>query len=760
MTEAIETKEVQHLYDKLINKVKDHHKKIDIDAIKKAFFMSYDAHKHQKRKSGEPYIIHPLFVAIILCDLGMDTETLVAGLLHDIIEDTTYTYADIKSDFNEEIANLVMGVTKLLKIEYKKDGSKKQNTLAENYRRMFLATASDIRIIIIKMADRLHNMRTLEYMTEEKQRQKAQETLDIYAPLALRLGISTLRNELEDLSFRYLEPEAYRNLADKIRKKQTQRQKLIDEMIIELDEKIRNSSFIKTFPCEFKIEGRPKHFFSIHKKMKDKQLQLEQIYDLFAVRIMVTTDMECYGIFGVIHEHYKPMPGRIKDYIAHSKSNGYQSLHTTIIGLNGEPFEIQIRTKEMHEYAEYGIAAHWKYKERPNTKLDPNSEDAKFLGIRSILDLQREMPEDDDEEYLEALKTDLDIYTNSVYVYTPRGDVVELRDGATPVDFAYAIHSAVGNTMVGAKVNNIIVPFEHKLRTGDRVEVLTSRNSKGPKPEWLNFVKTSQAKNRIRASLKELSKTEHHAIGKELLEAEANKNKTTLVTLLTEARKQYILNKYNYIEWDSFLSAVGRRSIKEEQVIKRLILEKQREEDKLKKYEIKDISVNDSNINLSHIITPLQPRQKSKSGIVIQGLGDVDVRFSKCCTPIPGDDIIGFITRGRGVSVHRTDCKNIIYLPNDEKNRLLETMWDIEKTTNKSTKYTVEIRIIAEDKIGVVLDISNILNDFRINIKNLNVSGNGSIANILCGIAVDSKEQLDKLCNRILKIKEVIEVNR
>ena len=758
---------VAEVYNDFISKVENNPRvKKDIEDIKRAYKMAYDAHTDQLRKSGEPYIIHPILVSTILLELGMDSESVVAGLLHDTIEDTVYTYEDIEQAFGTTVAKLVNGVTKLLKIEYKKDGVKNQNLQAENYRKMFLAMADDVRIIVIKMADRLHNMRTLNYMTAEKQKRKAQETMDIYAPLALRLGISRVRNELEDLCFKYLEPQAYHDLAEKVQKKQTQRQSMIDEMVRELDEQIKNSSFMEVHNCDFDIKGRPKHFFSIYKKMKTKDMSLEQIYDLFAVRIIVDTEMQCYGILGAIHEKYKPLPDRFKDYISVPKSNGYKSLHTTVIGKNGEPFEIQIRTKDMHRIAEYGIAAHWKYKDKPNTQVDMASDEAKLgvisSGIKRILELQEELSQninDNDEEYLEELKTELDIYKGSIYCYTPNGDVIEIKAGSTPVDFAYAIHSAIGNTMVGAKVNGLIVTFEHRLSTGDRVEILTSRNSVGPKAEWLTFVQTSQARNRIKNALKSQNQEENHDIGKELLEVESEKRKYDIDDLLSAKSKIYILSRYNYTDWDLFLAAVGRRAISEEQVIKHLIAYKDREDERIRKLELKNMDISSSGFDVSSLITQPKQRNKSKSGVVIQGLGDVGVRFSRCCSPLPGDEIVGYITRGRGVSVHRTDCVNVITMPDDEKARMIDTYWELKDATVRN-KYSVELSIEGDDSAGLLVTISTIINDHRINITNMNVRANGTIATIITTLDVESKEQVDKLCDRIQSLKEVHSIKR
>ncbi|MCL1936573.1 MAG: bifunctional (p)ppGpp synthetase/guanosine-3',5'-bis(diphosphate) 3'-pyrophosphohydrolase [Defluviitaleaceae bacterium] len=767
----MQVQNVSDVYKIFIQKIQNSRLSSDTDLIKKALDMAHNAHKEQFRKSGENYIIHPIHVAIILLELGMDTESIVAGLLHDTIEDTTFTYEYIENHFGKSVANLVNGVTKLLQIEYKKDGTKNPNLQAENYRKMFLAMTEDVRVIVIKMADRLHNMRTLNYMTEKKQRQKAQETLDIYAPLARRLGISKIRNELEDLSLRYLEPESYYNLASKIKTKQTERQNLINDMIEELKLKISNSSFMQVYNCNFDIQGRPKHFFSIYKKMKTKNMSLEQIYDLFALRIIVDTDMQCYGILGVIHENYHPLPDRFKDYISVPKSNGYKSLHTTIIGKNGEPFEIQIRTSDMHEIAEYGIAAHWKYKEKPNSIVDRNSDDAKISiignSLKQILELQAELSKSNqynDEEYLEELKTELDVYKSNIYCYTPTGDVIELKADSTPIDFAYAIHSVVGNTLVGAKVNSVIVPIDYKLSIGDRVEILTSRNSTGPKEEWLNFVKTSQARSRIRAALKINTKEEYEAVGREMLEIEAKRLKQDLSELLNETTKEMILSRYNYTAWDLFLAAIGRKVISEVQVIKRLLAEKERREDKERKQKLDNLNISDANLDISSIINTTNV-QKSKTkktndtGVIVEGLGDIDVRFSKCCSPLPGDDIVGFITRGRGVSVHRTDCKNIISMPDNEKPRLIKSVfWNTSK--NNHAKYSAELSIEAEDRAGVLVTISSIISENRINIKNLNIKADGQTAYIICILDVESKEQLDKLCDRILNVKEVQNIKR
>ena len=758
------------LYKNLTNELKKY-KTDNLSRVDKAYRMAFDAHKSQKRKNGEPYIVHPIAVAIILAELRLDTETIIAGLLHDVIEDTHYTYEDIQENFSTEVADLVQGVTKLLQqqVGYAKGSNEKtadekqlikQKIQAETYRKMFVSMAKDIRVIIIKIADRLHNMRTLDYMSAEKQKQKAQETLDIYAPLALRMGIGKIRNELEDLCLKYLKPDIYHSLSEKIHQKQTLRQKLVDEMVEDLRKLIQGYDLPNKIE-NFSIEGRPKHFFSIYKKMLNKNVEIEEIYDLFAVRIMVDTSIQCYEVLGIIHDAYTPIHQRFKDYISLPKSNHYQSIHTTIMGVRGEPFEIQIRTYEMHQIAEHGIAAHWKYKEAPNTKV--SSEDERYNHLRKMLDWQRNLTEaiDDDDEYIKELKTDLDIYKSSIYCYTPQGDIIELKEDSTPVDFAYAIHSAVGNTMVGAKVNSAMVPFEHKLKMGDRVEIVTSRNSTGPKAEWLNFVQTSQARNRIRNWLKKETKGEYLIKGTELLEAEAVKRKVDLQELLTEESKSYLLHRYNYIDWDGFVAAVGRRSIKEEQVLQRLIDEKEKLDERTKKLKLLNLNLSDATDELAELvkINPYKNRKKSKSGVIVQGLGGVEARFSKCCTPLPGDEIIGFITRGRGVSVHRTDCKNIIHLSNDDKNRLIETVWDIG--LEKTVKYSVDLMIDGADRAGLIVDISTLLLNDKIYVKNLHarpLHDNKALINLT--VEIDSKEQLDRISGKILSLKDVHAIRR
>lgn len=643
----------EQLYQELIEKMKTYHPTKDFDMVEKAYRLAVDAHKDQKRKSGEPYIIHPLKVAYILAELELDRETIIAGILHDVIEDTVYSYEDISRLFSEEIAILVDGVTKLGKLSY----STKEEIQAENYRKMFLAMAKDIRVILIKLADRLHNMRTLDFMTPAKQKEKAQETLDIYAPLAHRLGISKIRTEMEDLCFKYLNPDAYFDLETKIEKKRIERESFVNNIVQDVQAKMDEAGI------KGKIEGRSKHFFSIYKKMVNQNKTLDQIYDLFAVRAIVDSVRDCYGVLGIVHTMYKPMPGRFKDYIAMPKSNMYQSLHNTLIGPSGEPFEIQIRTWEMHRTSEYGIAAHWKYKEGKTGDKSMKKEEAKLAWLRQILEWQKDMS--DNKEYLDTIKLDLNIFTDQVYAFTPQGDVIQLAKGSTPIDFAYMIHSAVGNKMVGARVNNKMVPIYWTIQNGDIVEIMTSQNSKGPSRDWLGIVRTSQARTKIKQWFKAEEKEENIVRGKEILAADMRKKGFQPQELLRPEWVEIVLNKYDFKNWDALTAAVGYGGLKEGQVVNRLRDEYLKEK---RKQQTAEELLHD--IEKTVDSKPVK-RHKSRSGIIVEGVGDVAVRFSKCCSPVPGDDIVGFVTRGRGVTIHRTDCINVMNLSNEERHRLI-----------------------------------------------------------------------------------------
>ena len=731
------------LYDELIASVKKYHPSTDISMIEKAYKIAYEAHEGQKRKSGEPYIIHPLCVAIILADLELDKETIVAGLLHDVVEDTVMTTEEITKEFGAEVALLVDGVTKLGQLSYSAD---KVEVQAENLRKMFLAMAKDIRVILIKLADRLHNMRTLKYMKPEKQKEKARETMDIYAPLAQRLGISKIKVELDDLSLKYLEPEVYYDLVEKIALRKTERQKFVDGIVAEVRAHIEKAGI------KAQIDGRVKHFFSIYKKMVNQDKTLDQIYDLFAVRIIVDTVKDCYAALGVIHEMYKPIPGRFKDYIAMPKPNMYQSLHTTLIGPGGRPFEIQIRTFEMHRTAEYGIAAHWKYKEASNNGGTVNvskQEEEKLSWLRQILEWQKDMS--DGKEFMSLLKSDLDLFAESVYCFTPAGDVKNLPNGSTPIDFAYSIHSAVGNKMIGARANGKLVNIDYVIQNGDRIEIITSQNSKGPSRDWLKIVKSAQAKNKINQWFRNELKEDNITRGKELMAAYCKSRSITLSDLMKPSYMESVMRKYGFRDWDSALAAIGHGGLKEGQVVNKLLDEYNKQHQK----EITD----------EHIMEAAEGKEKmriakSGNGIVVKGIHDVAVRFSKCCSPVPGDEIVGFVTRGRGISVHRTDCVNVMNLSETDRTRLIEAEWQ-KSEQDKNERYTVEIKIFGYNRTGLLVDISKIFTERKIDLSSLNCRVNKQgVATILLTFDVQGKEELASLTAKIRQIESVIDIQR
>ena len=731
------------LYDELIASVKKYHPSTDISMIEKAYKIAYEAHKDQKRKSGEPYIIHPLCVGIILADLELDKETIVAGLLHDVVEDTVMTTEEITEEFGAEVALLVDGVTKLGQLSYSAD---KVEVQAENLRKMFLAMAKDIRVILIKLADRLHNMRTLKYMKPEKQKEKARETMDIYAPLAQRLGISKIKVELDDLSLKYLEPEVYYDLVEKIALRKTERQKFVDGIVAEVRTHIEKAGI------RAQIDGRVKHFFSIYKKMVNQDKTLDQIYDLFAVRIIVDTVKDCYAALGVIHEMYKPIPGRFKDYIAMPKPNMYQSLHTTLIGPGGRPFEIQIRTFEMHRTAEYGIAAHWKYKEASNNGGNVNiskQEEEKLSWLRQILEWQKDMS--DGKEFMSLLKSDLDLFAESVYCFTPAGDVKDLPNGSTPIDFAYSIHSAVGNKMIGARANGKLVNIDYVIQNGDRIEIITSQNSKGPSRDWLKIVKSAQAKNKINQWFRNELKEDNITRGKELMSAYCKGRGITQNDLMKPAYMESVMRKYGFRDWDSALAAIGHGGLKEGQVVNKLLDEYNKQHQK----EITD----------EHIMEAAENKEKmriakSGNGIVVKGIHDVAVRFSKCCSPVPGDEIVGFVTRGRGISIHRTDCVNVINLSEEDRARLIDAEWQ-KSEPDKNERYTAEIKIFGYNRTGLLVDITKIFTERKIDLSSLNcrVSKQG-VATILLTFDVQGKEELASLTAKIRQIESVIDIER
>ena len=738
----------QELYDRLIKSVRKYHPSDNIEIIEKAYRVAEEAHNGQLRKSGEPYIIHPIWVAIILADLRLDKESIVAGLLHDIVEDTDVTDEDVTREFGEEIALLVDGVTKLGKLSYTKDKIEMQ---AENLRKMFLAMARDIRVILIKLADRLHNMRTLQFMRPEKQLEKARETLDIYAPIAQRLGISKVKVELDDLSLKYLKPDVYRDMVKAINEKESERDDFINRIIGDVGTKLKETGIEAT------IYGRIKHFFSIYRKMVNQNKTLDEIYDLFAIRILVKSLNDCYACLGVIHEMYTPVPGRFKDYIAMPKQNMYQSLHTTLIGPNGTPFEVQIRTYEMHRTAEYGIAAHWKYKESGGSAetAPVGGEEAKLTWLREILEWQRDMS--DNREFLSFLKSDLDLFSDNVYCFTPQGDVKTLPAGSTPVDFAYMIHSAVGNHMVGARVNEKLVPIDYRIQNGDRIKIMTSQNSKGPSRDWLKIVKSSQARNKIQQWFKREYKEENIVKGRELLNSYCRARNLLMPDLLKPEYTSAVQRKYGYMDWNAVLAAVGHGGLKEGQVVNRLLEERNRFE----KTKVTDEDVFEAVAETES--KPQVPDKKSRfsSGVVVKGEHDMSVRFSRCCNPVPGDEIIGFITRGRGISIHRTDCENIIHLSAGDRPRLIPAEWQADVMENGEALFMAQIKIFCNNRKGLVVDVSKIFSERSIDLKSLNMrASKKGTCTIEISFEVHTKEDINSIVAKIRQVPDVIDIER
>ncbi len=741
----------EQLYNDLIERVRKYHPSDDISLIEKAYKLAGEAHEGQVRKSGEPYIVHPLYVANILADLEMDKETIAAGLLHDVAEDTDWTIEDIAKEFGEDVAHLVDGVTKLNDLQLAANvgadkASDRAEMQAENLRKMFLAMAKDIRVIIIKLADRLHNMRTLKHMPVDKQQRIARETLDIYSPIAQRLGISKIKVELDDLSLKYLQPDIYYDLVDKIAIRKSEREKYIEGIVLKVKKHIDDAGI------KAEVDGRIKHFFSIYKKMKNQNKTLEEIYDLFAVRIIVDSVKDCYAALGVIHELYTPIPGRFKDYIAMPKANMYQSIHTTLIGESGQPFEIQIRTWEMHKAAEYGIAAHWKYKEASDGKKSNFGEEEKLTWLRQILEWQRDMS--DNKEFMQLLKSDLDLFSDSVYCFTPRGEVKNLPAGSTPIDFAYAIHSAVGNKMVGARVNGRLVTIDYEIQNGDKIEIITSQNSKGPSRDWLNVCKSTQAKNKINQWFKAERKDDNIVKGKELLSAYCKAHGIDVNTIKTPEYETRIMRKYGFRDWESILAAIGHGALKEGQIANRMV--EMYEEDHKK--EITDAEVA-SEIAEAAAKTDRQ-FNKAGNGIIVKGVHDVSVRFSKCCNPLPGDEIVGFVTRGRGISIHRNDCINVLSLSDTERARIIEAEWQEDQSETDSI-YQAEIVIYANNRTGLLVDVSRTLTEKNINIMSVNtrVSKQG-VCTMLLSFETTGREQLSRIIDKLNSIQGVIDIER
>lgn len=693
--------------------------------IKRAYDFASEAHKGQKRSSGEDYIIHPCAVVEILADFGFDSSTVIAAFLHDVLEDTPVTYDELKEQFGEEICNLVEGVTKLDKIRF----LDKEEAQAENFRKIFVAMAKDLRVIIIKLADRLHNMRSLQYLPEEKQKRIAKETLDIYAPLAGRLGISFFKCELEDLSMKYLYPDEYKYIQDTVAKKRSERQQFLDSICDDI------RVMLKEMGIHGEVNGRPKHFYSVYRKMHKHHIDIDQIYDLLAVRIIVDDVKDCYAMLGEIHTKWKPMPGRFKDYIAMPKANNYQSLHTTVVTPFNETFEIQIRTYEMHKIAEYGIAAHWKYKEGTSGK---DSElDSKVRWLREVMDAQKDI--DGAKEFMDAVK--INVFDDEVFVFTPKGDVFDLPVGSTPLDLAYKIHSQIGNKCIGAKVNKRMVPFSTKLANGDIVEIITSNASKGPSLDWLKFVHTASARSKIRAYFKKEKKDENIARGKDMLEKEARRRGYALSDIFTPDILAGLLQRHTLNSEDDLYATVGYGGLTTAQVLTKIIQDFKKEDHTL---DIEQLAVAEQ-----------KPHKHSKSGVLINGNANFTVRMAQCCSPVPGDEIIGYISRGRGVSVHRKDCPNVRGM---EDERLIQATWD----SDGDERFNATLTIIAENRGGLLATITTKIANARLGIvsANVRVYEKQDIGEIVVTVQISKASELEMLVNQLREISGVIEVRR
>ncbi|WP_101773078.1 RelA/SpoT family protein [Peptostreptococcus faecalis] len=724
----------------LIDKIKTYAPQADFEKVAKAYNLSKEAHKDQYRKSGEPYFIHPVAVANILADMQLDIDTICAGLLHDVVEDTNYKESEIEEMFGKDVAVLVDGVTKLGKIKY----MTKEESQSENLRKMFLAMAKDLRVILVKLADRLHNMRTLEYMDTEKAKYKAQETLDIYAGVAHRLGISKIKWELEDLSLRYLDADGYYALVKKVNKKREQREKYIKNIV---------DLLIKTFgdmdiSCD--VYGRPKHFYSIYKKMKTKHKDFDEIYDLIAVRVLVDSIKDCYAVLGVVHTLWKPIPGRFKDYIAMPKPNMYQSLHTTVVGPDGEPVEIQIRTHEMHNIAEYGIAAHWKYKEGI-TESDTSKVDERLQWLRLMMEWEKDVT--DPHEFLDALKDD--VFNAQVYVFTPQGEVIELPNGSTPIDFAYRIHSNVGNRCVGAKINNKIVPLEYQLENGEIVEIITSSNSPGPSLDWLGIVKTPNARNRIRQFFKKERREENIERGLAILDKEFKRNNLNKNDPMVAKCLKEVGEKFNQPDMEDLLATIGYGGIAGNHVatkVKDLVLRDTRKQEKEQKAAMEEDIATHNIGKFEKNKTKIKKSEKRHVGVRVDGLDGIYVRFAKCCNPLPGDDISGYITRGRGVTVHRSDCQNLLRDEYQNKSKMVKVSW----LDDVNTRFEAEVQISANDRRGIVNEITHVISNEKVGLSGIYARKGHSIGlTIDLILEVNGIEQLNQVIKKIKNIPGV-----
>ena len=716
----------------------------DIELIGHAYDVAEEMHRGQLRKSGEPYLIHPMAVAEILADLGMDEETIVAGLLHDVVEDTSYTEEELIVDFGEDVAMLVDGVTKLASLKFES----KEERQAENLRKMFLAMSKDIRVLIIKLSDRLHNLRTINYMTHDKIIEKCRETLDIYAPLAARLGMYAIKMELEDIALKFLEPEAYYDLAEQVSQRKDEREDAINDVV----ERIDNA--LKDIDIHYDIYGRSKHFYSIYKKMKYQHKTLDEIFDLMAVRIIVDSVKDCYAVLGLVHTMWTPIPGRFKDYIAMPKPNMYQSLHTTVVGDNGKPFEIQIRTYEMHKIAEYGIAAHWKYKEGITT----DKEEVNLSWLRQALEWQKDA--NDPKEFMESLK--MDLFSSQVFVFTPNGDVIELPAGATPLDFAFKIHSDVGYKCVGAKDNGKMVTIDHPLENGDIVEIVTNPNAVGPSIDWLKIAKSSSARNKIRQWLKKENKTDAVDKGKDLIDRYMRKKGYDPRELLKNVFVNKAVKALVYKNTDELYTQLSNGGSLQSKLVSLLL--GYDEEEKHAEAAEKEQTLLD---NLHEISERAQRRAQNarkmrkneKSGVKVEGVDNLMIRMARCCNPVPGDDIIGFITKGRGISVHRKDCDNLKSLPPQERARFIDVSWDTDNTQDKS--FNAELTLIAKDQKSMISSISKICEDLDVNISGLNAKANKDETVVInLNLSIQNKEQMEKIIRSLKNVPGIMEAYR
>jgi GTP pyrophosphokinase len=719
--------------EQVIDKTRVYLNEEHCEFVKRAYEFAKHSHREQYRKSGEPYIIHPIQVAGILADLEMDPATVAAGFLHDVVEDTDVTLLDIETEFNDEVAMLVDGVTKLGKIKYKSH----EEQQAENHRKMFVAMAQDIRVILIKLADRLHNMRTLKHLPVEKQRRISNETLEIFAPLAHRLGISKIKWELEDTALRYLNPQQYYRIVNLMKKKRAEREQYLVDVMDEVRDRMKEVSI------NAELNGRPKHIYSIYRKMVQQNKQFSEIYDLLAVRIVVNSIKDCYAVLGIIHTCWKPMPGRFKDYIAMPKPNMYQSLHTTVIGPKGDPLEVQIRTSEMHRIAEFGIAAHWAYKEG-KALADTTSYEQKLTWFREILEFQNDTA--NAEEFMESLK--IDLFSDMVFVFTPKGDVIELPSGSVPIDFAYRIHSEIGNKTIGAKVNGKMVTLDYRLKTGDIIEILTSKHSYGPSQDWLKLAQTSQAKNKIRAFFKKQRRDENVDKGRELVEKEIRAMEFDLKEILTADNLKKVAEKFNFANEDDMYAAVGYNGVTALQVANRLT-EKWRKK--------RDQEQSSTITNAISDMKAFPSTKKRESGVRVAGIDNLLIRLSRCCNPVPGDEIVGFITKGRGVSVHRADCTNID--SNDAQTRLIPVEW--ESSLNDRKEYNVDIEISGYDRRGLLNEVLQAVNETKTNISAVSGrSDRNKMATIIMSIAIHNVSHLQKVVDRIKQIPDIYSVRR